>query len=71
MFQAWDASRASSRSICHGQPLFEQGHVGLAVARPALQLPGQRQQWQPSCRETEQYAGQVHRHRDSCPSNKA
>jgi len=55
----------------HRQALFEQGQIGLGIAGPALQLPGQRQQRQPCRRKTEQYAGQVHSHSDSCQSDKA
>ncbi|MNI45363.1 hypothetical protein D3C73_997850 [compost metagenome] len=52
----------------HGQALFQQGDVRLRMARPALQLPGQCRQRQCGPRQTQQYAGQVHRHCHSCPS---
>lgn len=50
----------------HGQPLFQQRHTGLLCTRPALDVPGQRQQWHCCARQTEQNAGQVHSHSDSC-----
>lgn len=56
--------------LCHGQAFLQQRDVSLCVASPALQLPGQRQQRQRRTCQTEQDAGQVHRHRDSCRSDK-
>ena len=51
------------------QALVQQHQLRLGGTRPALQLPGQRQQRHRRARQTEQETGQIQRHKDSQGAN--